>query len=179
MVRSAPGRDVLESLHSEIASVHPDLLIFDVHTIRENLERLNSFIDWSSSIYVVLGVFALLLACIGLSGITAYAVARRTREIGVRTALGATASQVQRMMLREGAALSIAGSALGFAGAFTLSRVLSSAMEVYARSFAMCANQPVLLFGAPLLLATLAILACYIPAPRAARINPVTALREE
>jgi len=124
-------------------------------------------------------LLALLLACIGLAGVTAYAVARRTKEIGVRTALGATTGQVRRMILSEGAALVIAGSTLGYIGAFTLSRIFSASMATFATTFAMGANQPMLLVGAPLLLSTLAILACYVPAARAARIDPVTALREE
>jgi len=179
LVRTAPGRDALQAVESELALRHPDLLIFDVQTMQEKLEQLNSFIDWSSSIYVVLGALALLLACIGLAGVTAYAVVQRTKEIGVRTALGATSGQVRRMILSEGAVLVIAGSALGYLGAFTLSRVFSASMDTFATTFAMRANQPALLAGAPLLLSTLAILACYLPAARAARIDPVTALREE
>ncbi len=179
LVRTAPGREALQSVESELALRHPDLLIFDVKTMQEKLEELNSFIDWSSSIYVVLGILALLLACIGLAGVTAYAVVRRTKEIGVRTALGATTGQVRRMILSEGAVLVIAGSTLGYFGAFTLSRVFSASMEAFATTFAMGANQPALLVGAPVLLSTLAILACYVPAARAARIDPVTALREE
>jgi hypothetical protein len=119
LVRTTPGRDALQSVESELTSRHPDLLIFDVQTVQEKLERLNSFIDWSSSIYVVLGLLALLLACIGLAGVTAYAVVRRTKEIGVRTALGATTGQVRRMILSEGAVPVIAGSAPGYIEAFT------------------------------------------------------------
>ena len=179
MVRGAAGRDTLTAVRNELALLHPDLTVFNVRTLQEDLDRLNSFVKWDSGIYIVLGVFALVLACIGLGGVTAYAVVRRRKEIGIRMALGARGRQVQGLVLREGTALVVAGSILGFGGAAALFRAFSAFSDALARTFARSANDPLLLLGAPLLLAGLAMLACYLPARRATRIDPMSALREE
>jgi ABC-type antimicrobial peptide transport system permease subunit len=124
-------------------------------------------------------VFGLILAAIGLAGVTAYAVARRYKEIGIRMALGATRAQVLRLVMREGAVLVAVGSALGFVGAMLVSRALASMTAELARAFGASTGDPLLLVGAPLLLGGLAILACYLPARRATTIDPLAALRQE
>jgi ABC-type antimicrobial peptide transport system permease subunit len=179
LVRGTAGRDTMAAVRNRMASLHPDLTVFDVHTMQEDLDRLNSFAQWTSGMYVILGFFALLLACVGLGGVTAYAVVRRRKEIGIRMALGARARQVQGLVLREGSALVAVGSVLGISGAFVLARVFSAYSDVLARSFGGRGSNPILLIGAPLVLAGLAMLACYLPARRATRIDPVAALREE
>ena len=179
LVRGAAGRDALAAVGNQLASLHPDLTVFDVRTAGEDLNSRNSFMAWQSTIFVILGVFALLLACIGLGGVTAYSVARRRKEIGVRMALGARGSQVQWLVLREGAALVVVGSALGFGGAFALWRLLTAYSDMLARTFDKPVSSPLLMIGAPLVLASLTILACYLPARRATRIEPVAVLRQE
>jgi predicted permease len=179
LVRGTAGRDTLAAVRDRMALLHPDLTVFNVHTMREDLDRMNAFVEWQSTIFLILGVFALLLACIGLGGVTAYAVARRRKEIGIRMALGARARQVQGLVLREGTALVVVGSALGVSGAYALARVFSAYSDVLARTFGQRDSNPLLLVGAPLVLAGLAMLACYLPARRATRIDPVSALREE
>jgi ABC-type antimicrobial peptide transport system permease subunit len=179
LVRGSAGRDTLTAVRRQLASLHPDLTIFNVHTMQEDLDRMNSFVKWDSAIYVILGLFALLLASIGLGGVTAYAVVRRRKEIGIRMALGAGSRQVQGLVMREGTVLVVVGSVLGLGGGLTLWRVLSSASDVLARTFSKRADDPLLFYGAPLLLAGLAMLACYLPARRATDIDPVSALREE
>jgi len=129
--------------------------------------------------YGGIGVFGLVLAAIGLAGVTAYAVARRRKEIGIRMALGARKAQVLRLVLREGVALVIVGSVLGFLGAMAIVRVLSSLTSMFADSFNVSVNDPLLVVGAPLLLGALALIACYIPARRSAKIDPLKTLREE
>jgi ABC-type lipoprotein release transport system permease subunit len=94
-------------------------------------------------------------------------------------ALGAGNRQVQRLVMREGAALVVAGSVLGLGGGLALWRALSSFSEVLARSFVSGTGDSLLFLGAPLVLAGLAMLACYLPARRATRIDPMSALREE
>ena len=121
---------------------------------------------------------ALGLSAIGLAGVTAYSVAQRRREIGIRMALGARKAQVLRLVLREGAALVCIGTVLGFLGAFGLAKLLSALTKVIFDVLNVGTNDPRLLIGAPLLLASLALLACYIPARRAAKIDPLNALRE-
>ena len=179
LVRGTAGRDTLAAVRRQLASLHPDLTLFNVHTLQEDLNRMNSFVEWDCAVYVILGLFALLLASIGLGGVTAYAVVRRRKEIGIRMALGAGSRQVQGLVMREGTALVVVGSILGLGGGLTLWRALSAASDVLARSFSMRADDPLLLFGAPLVLVALAMLACYLPARRATEIDPVSALREE
>ncbi len=179
LARGAPGGDTLAAVRSRLASLHPGLTIFNARTLEEDLGRLNAFFEWQSTLFVTLGVFSLLLACLGLGGVTAHAVARRRKEIGIRMALGARAGQVQALVLREGAALLTAGSAIGFAGAFGLDRALAANNEMLARTIDQPVNAPLLLVGAPLALAGLAMLACYLPARRATAIDPAVALREE
>jgi putative ABC transport system permease protein len=102
----------------------------------------------------------------------------RRREIGIRMALGARKGQVLRLVLREGAALVCVGTVLGFLGAFGLAKMLSALIKVIFDELNVGAYDPRFLVGAPLLLAALALLACYIPARRAAKIDPLNALRE-
>ncbi len=179
LVRGTAGRETLAAVRKALAARYPDLTVFKVRTARQDLETLNSFVEWSSSIYVTLGVFALLLAGVGLGGVTAYAVAQRRKEIGIRMALGARGGQVRRLVLREGVALVSAGLLMGFAGASALGRVSAATMSAMAPTFAEAAKDPMLIAGAPLLLACLALAACYWPARRATEIDPVRALREE
>jgi len=136
-------------------------------------------IQLSSTFYGGIGVFGLILASIGLAGVTAYAVARRSKEIGIRMALGASRNQVLGLVMKEGAALVGVGTIVGFAGAVAISRALASMTEEVARALGASTGDPLLLIGAPLLLAALAMLACYLPARKATEIDPLAALRQE
>jgi ABC-type antimicrobial peptide transport system permease subunit len=179
IVRSDAGRDALTGALSAMASIDPNLNLFDVQTLGEYLER-SRYVMWSAiRTYGGIGMFGLVLSAIGLAGVTAYAVAQRRREIGIRMALGARKGQVLRLVLREGTALVIVGTALGFLGAFALSKVLASLTNEFADAFKTGTNDPRLLVGAPVLLAGLAMLACYIPARAAVLVNPLTALRQQ
>ena len=126
--------------------------------------------------YGLIGVFGLILASVGLAGVTAYSVTQRSHEIGIRMALGAQKRDVLGLVMKEGVALvtigTITGLALAWAGIRALSGLFFSVASV--RSY-----DPVLLAGAPLLLAAVALAACYVPARRAMGIDPVVALREE
>ena len=179
LVRVAGGAASLAAVRDEMASLHPDLTIFNVQTMRENLDRINAFAGWSTAVYFVLGLFSLLLASIGLGGVTAYTVAQRRKEIGIRMALGARGRQVQGLVMRDGTALIVVGSICGLGGAMALRRAFSAYSEMLAKGLAQPSVDRSLLAGAPLLLAALALLACYVPARRATRIDPVAALREE
>jgi macrolide transport system ATP-binding/permease protein len=179
IVRGAAGLDTPADVRSAIASLDPYLTVFNVGTIDERLDQFNAVIRLSATIYGGIGIFGMILASIGLAGVTAYAVARRRKEIGIRMALGARSSQVLRLVMKEGTLLVAIGSVLGFAGAFLISRVLSSISNQLAEVFGSSVHDPLLLIGAPLLLASIALLACYLPARRSARIDPLTALRDE
>jgi macrolide transport system ATP-binding/permease protein len=179
LVRSDAGPDALSGVRREIAFLDPNLIIFNVRTLSDYLELSRASERFAVNTYGGIGVFGLVLAAIGLAGVTAYAVAQRRKEIGIRMALGARKGQVLRLVLREGAALVGAGTVLGFLGAFTLTKMLSSLASIFVDALKVGTDDPRLLVGAPLLLAALALLACYVPARRAAKIDPLKALREE
>jgi ABC-type antimicrobial peptide transport system permease subunit len=119
------------------------------------------------------GALALGLAAVGLYGVKAYSVARRTREIGIRMALGARRSAVQNMILREGAAMLAAGLVLGLLLALATGRILSSIL------YGVGALDPIAFTIAPIVLAAAGLLATWLPARRATRISPMAALRTE
>jgi len=179
LVRSGAGGDALNGIRSEIAFVDPKLNIFHVQTLSEYLDRSRSSTRFSIQTYGGIGVFGLVLAAIGLAGITAYSVAQRRKEIAIRTALGASRAQVLRLVLREGAALVCVGTVLGLLGAVAIAKMLSALTSIFVEALRVGTDDLRLLVGAPLLLAAVTMLACYVPARRSARINPLQALREE
>ena len=119
------------------------------------------------------GLLALLLASLGIYGVFAYSVSRRTREIGVRMALGARIADVLKLVLREGLILSAAGLVVGGAATLATTRLLKSFL------YETSPTDPLTLIGIPLLLALVALLACWFPARRASRVDPMVALRSE
>jgi ABC-type antimicrobial peptide transport system permease subunit len=179
MVRSDAGTDALSDIRNEIAFIDPNLNIFNVQTLSDYLDLSRASTRFAVSTYGGIGVFGLALSAIGLAGITAYAVAQRRKEIGIRMALGARKGQVLALVLREGTALVTAGTVLGFLGAIGLAKILAALTNIFVESLKMGTSDPRLLSGAPLLLASLAMLACYLPARKATKIDPLKALREE
>jgi putative ABC transport system permease protein len=120
----------------------------------------------------VFGLLALALASIGLYGILAYSVNQRRREIGLRMALGATQAGVLKLILQEGLSLVLTGLLIGFAAALPVGRLLSGML------YGVGASDPTSVAGAALLLSAVALLACYLPARWASRVDPLVALRE-
>lgn len=179
VVRGAPASGTIGGIRAEVQSLYPDLTVFNLRTMRGQLDRFNVLAQQASMMGFGLGAFGLMLACIGLAGVTTQAVARRRKEIGIRLALGSSRGRVIRLVLEEAVVLVTVGAVLGFAGGFVLSRVLSATSAELARLFAAGAGDPVLLVGAPLLLGGLALAACYLPAHRAGHIDPLSSLREE
>jgi predicted permease len=179
LVRSNAATNALSQIRNDIASLAPNLTIFNEGTLSEYLERSRYITRSAVRTYGGMGLFGLLLSAIGLAGVTAYAVAQRHREIGIRMALGARQGQVLRLVLREGTALVTIGTVLGFIGAIAISRILSALTSDFADAFKTGTNDPRLLVGAPLLLIAIAIVACYLPARRATKVDPLTALRQE
>ncbi|MGD0736488.1 MAG: FtsX-like permease family protein [Terracidiphilus sp.] len=179
LARTRPGVDGTAALRDVLSNLDPKLVPFHVKTLSDELATSRRETRSAMRTYGGIGVFGLILSAIGLAGITAYAVAQRKREIGIRMALGANKGQVLRLVLREGVALIAVGTVLGFAGTIVVSKALEAATSVIADAMAMGTNDPRLLIGAPALLAALALVACYIPARAAVRIDPLKALRTE
>jgi len=121
----------------------------------------------------VFGASALLLAAIGIYGLMAYSVAQRTREIGIRMALGAEAEQVRKMVVFQGMRLAVIGVAVGLVAAFALTRLMASFL------FGVQARDPVVFVAMPVLLTVVSIAAVWFPARRASTVNPLIALRYE
>jgi len=124
-------------------------------------------------VLTLFGGVAVLLAAVGIYGVLSYRVALRTSEIGIRMALGARPRDVVKTVLRQGMTLVAVGILLGLGGAVSLSHVLQGLL------FGVSPNDPATLSGAALILAAVALLACWLPARRAARVEPLTALRYE
>ncbi len=156
-----------------IHSLDPDLPVFEVKT-------MDSVIDSSVAprrfTMVLLGLFAalaLVLAAIGLYGVIAYSVARRTQEIGIRMTVGAQRRDIFRLVVREGLGWSILGAGIGLSGALLASRLLESSL------YGVGARDPVTFSIVPAVLLAVAALACAVPALTASRVDPMRALRAE
>jgi hypothetical protein len=167
------------TIRRELASIDPNLTMFKPQTMREFLAAANRVIQSAIAFTSGVGLFGLLLACVGLAGVTAQAVERRRKEIGIRMALGAQPPQVLRLVMREGAVMISAGAAFGFVGAYGISRVLAAASAQMAEIIGWSTANRALTVGVPLLLVSLALIACYLPARRSASLDPLVALREE
>ena len=166
---------LLETVRGAIRSVDSHLPVLAFKTMHTHLD--SSFDIWvvrtGARIFMIFGAVALLLAAIGLYGVRAYNVAMRTREIGIRMALGARASDAVRMMLREGMVLLGIGAGVGLLLSLAIGKALSSLL------YRVDSFDPIVLIAAPAVLAAISLVACYIPARRAARLDPMVALRDE
>ncbi len=143
----------------------------NVQTMDEIVSKSTSRNQFNTLLMTIFATSALLLAAIGIYGVMAYAVQQRTREIGVRLALGAEPGRVRGMVVFQGMRLAITGVVLGLGAAFVLSRYMSSLL------FGVQSRDPVVFVGVPVLLAVIALVAVWIPAGRASRIDPLGALR--
>jgi predicted permease len=167
------GEAILPSLRDAVRQVDANLPMLDVRTqdeqIAANLRQERIFAMLTSGF----GVLALVLACVGVYGVMAYSVARRTNEIGIRLALGARPRQVLAMVLREAAWLGVIGIGAGVGAALPLARVVKSML------YGIAPNDPATLAGGVALLLGAAVLASWVPARRAAGVEPMVALRHE
>jgi len=179
IVRGRSAEEGLSDVRRVVASMDPNLTLFNVQTLSEYLERIRAAMRAALRNFGGIGLFGLALSTVGLAGVTGYAVAQRRKEIGIRMALGARRSQVLGLVLREGMILIGVGTVLGFLGAVALARALSALTSEFADAFKVGTDDPRLLLGAPLLLAGLALVACYLPARKAVRIDPLKTLRQE
>jgi predicted permease len=156
-----------------IRKVDASLPVTQVMTMEDLLSSSVSPRRFSAVLIGIFAGLALLLAAVGIYGVMSYVVGRRTHEIGIRMALGAQPSDVRRLVVNRGVKLAVAGVAIGLAGAFALTRLLSSLL------FGVSPADPLTFAGVALLLTGAAMLACYVPARRAMRVDPLVALRYE
>ena len=161
----------VNSIRAQVQAIDPDQSVTDVRTMEV---LLDSRLGQRRTTMILLSSFAdvaMLLAMIGIYGVIAYSVAQRTQEVGIRRALGAQQSDILRLVLGQGIALALAGIAIGIAGAFALTRLMSRYL------FHVSATDPATFSGIALLFVFIALAASFIPARRASRIDPMAALR--
>jgi predicted permease len=166
---------MLEAVRREIRTFDPTLPVLGLKTMRQHMEGSADLwiVRTGATLFGIFGGVALMLAVIGLYGIRSYTVAQRTREIGIRMALGASAADTLRLVVREGAALTAIGAAAGFALSLLVGRVLAGML------YEVSGSDTVVFLAAPAVLCAVSLAACYIPARRAARVDPMIALRWE
>jgi predicted permease len=173
-VRGEGGpRALAPEITRAVATVAPDLPVTRVRTLTEQVDNALGSERSLARFFSFFGALALLMAGVGLYGVMAHSVARRSREIGIRMALGATRNVVLAMVLRRGLILSLVGALLGLLALPAVSRVLASLL------YGIGPADPVTLVGSALVLATISLAAAYIPARRATRVDPAEAIRWE
>jgi putative ABC transport system permease protein len=165
-----PPMQVSQAVQAQIRAA-TGLPSADVRTMEQIVSRSTSRERFNTLLMTTFALSALVLAAIGIYGVMAYSVQQRTREIGVRVALGAQPGAVQRMVVVQGMRLAIAGVLLGVGAAYGLSRYMSAML------FGVEARDPLVFVGVPVLLAVIALVAVWVPARRASGIDPLTALR--
>jgi predicted permease len=170
---AADPQALLPAIREVVGQVNADLPLFNVTTQSQQIDRLLFQERLVARLAGFFGVLALVLACIGLYGLLSYEVSRRTREIGIRIALGAQPETVLKLVLRQGIALALVGAAVGIGVALGVTRYLGSML------FNVRASDPLTMSAVAALLALVALAACYIPARRATRVDPMVALRYE
>ncbi len=168
----AKETSTVSALRREVAALDPNLPI-KIITLREHVDPQYFGPKMLAGLLTSLGGLGLLLAAIGLYGVMSYAVAQRTREIGIRMSLGARAPDVLKMIIRHGMRLTLAGLAFGLVAALAVMRVVRNLF------YEVSAHDPITFVVVPLALSAVALLACYVPARRATKIDPLAALRHE
>ena len=170
---AADPQAILPTIRNVVAEVNSTLPLYNVTTESEQIDRLLFEQRLIARVSGFFGLLALVLACIGLYGLLSYEVSRRTREIGIRMALGAQPGSVLKLVLRQGIVLAIVGAAVGIGVALGVTRYLASML------YDVHANDPLTMIAVAVLLVLVAFAACYIPARRATRVDPMVALRYE
>ena len=174
LVRSAGmPASVLSTIKQEVRSLDPALAVFNIATLTEAMSVSLLPARIAGGLLGVLGMLALVLAALGIYGVLSFLVRSRTREIGVRVALGATPGAVTTIVVGQAMTWTVAGAVIGMTLAFLLTRFLETFL------YGISPTDPLTFVGVTLLLALVALLACWLPARRAAKIDPMTALRYE
>jgi len=173
VVRStADPATAMAAIRAQMRELDPDLPLSELRQLKELVSQSVSRPRFYTMVLGVFAAIALVLAAVGIYGVISYAVSLRTRELGIRIALGATGRQVSGLVLQQGVTLALAGVVIGGVGAYWLTRLIAKLL------FGVGATDPLTFFGVAGLLTAIAALASYIPARRAARVDPLLAMRE-
>ncbi|MEN3332202.1 MAG: putative transport system permease protein [Blastocatellia bacterium] len=164
---------IAAAVRGEVREIDPNQPVSDVRTMKQVMADTVGRARFNTLLLGLFAGLATLLAAVGIFGVMNYSVTVRTREIGIRVALGAQPSQVLMLILRQGLLLTLTGIGIGLAGALALTRIMSSLL------FGVGATDPLTFAAIVVLLTVVSVIACYIPARRATRVDPVTALRHE
>jgi predicted permease len=167
------GLSSLSTLRSRMTEYNSELVVHNPESMERQVADSIAGKRFTMTLLGVFAALALVLASIGIYGVLSYAVGQRTREIGVRMALGAQRLDVLRMVLRDGAQMVLAGVVLGVCGALALTRLMRSML------YGVQATDPLTFIAVAALLSSVALLACYVPARRAMKVDPMHALRHE
>jgi putative ABC transport system permease protein len=170
---AADPLSLVSAVRGQVTALNKDQAVFNVRTMEQIVAQSVAARRFSMLLLTVFAVVALALASVGIYGMMSYAVAQRTREIGVRMALGARGGDVLRLVIGQGMKLAFAGVALGLVASVALTRTMKNLL------FGVSATDPATFAAIALLLAMVAMLACYIPARRATKVDPIIALRYE
>jgi predicted permease len=162
---------MLAAIRGEVAAMDKNLPVFAVKTMSEQIADTIWQQRMAAGLIGLFGLLALVLAAIGIYGVMAHSVAERTREIGIRMALGAQAGEVLRLVFKQGLRLALAGVVIGLAAAFALTRVMASLL------YGVSATDPMTFIIAAVILTGVALVACFVPARRATKVDPMIALR--
>jgi putative ABC transport system permease protein len=161
------------TLRREVQALDQDQPIYNVRTMDDVVANSLGTRRVSMQLFAVFAGAALFLAAIGIYGVLAYSVTQRTQEIGIRMALGAQKSDLLRLVIRQGMILTVIGVIAGLVGAFALTRVIGNLL------FGVTATDPATFVAIPFVLLFVALIACYLPARRAARLDPIKALASQ
>jgi len=160
------------ALRAAVAELDATMPLSNVRTMENHLGIALLPARLAGSVLGIFGTLGLLLACVGMYGVMAHSVAQRRREIGIRIAIGAAAGDIMRMVMRDGLALVLIGTAIGLGGAFATTRLLRGVL--YGSG-----SDPLTLGVVPVVLVGVAALATWVPARRASAVDPMVALRQE
>ena len=166
---------LMTAVEQEVHKLDPALPILDLRTMRYSLSGTNGFFIFRVGAFFagLMGLLGLMLAVVGVYGVVSYTASQRTREIGIRMALGASQHNIMSLVLRQGTVLVVAGIAAGLLAAVAVTRVMQSMLVEVS------ATDPLTYMSVTVLLAAIALWACYVPARRAMRVDPMLALRCE
>ena len=170
---TANPKGLIGAVRSEIWAVDKEIPVYDIKTMKEVLYASVARERFTVLLLTIFASVALILSAAGIYSVMSYSVAQRTHEIGIRMALGAQMKDVLKLVVRQAMILAMIGVAVGLAGAFTLTRLISSLL------YDVSVTDPVTFGLISLLLVSVALVACLIPARRATRVDPVIALRYE